>query len=249
MGWERIALASMALAWFQFCGAEEESAASELPAIEGTVQVAVSPAAAAEVVAPAPSEGGTVVVVGPHPLEIAPYGDGTVVAHVRSDAPPPPATTQLTVRVPADDGESHPVLLVWDPAEGHYRGRLRRVHPAPGPVEVTMVVDGTRYAGRQPEVVIVAPTAPPPVVVEVEAPPEGGAVEVEDPRVQVEVNGPRPPAPHVRVEVDAPRPPRASVVVDRPAARPSVRVGRRGRGRARARRRRRGRRTRVRIRH
>ncbi len=249
MGLERLALALIALTWLQFCGAEEDPEA-DLPAIEGEVAVAAVPSPAVEVVVPAPSAGGTMLAVGPHPLEVSPYGDGTVIAYVRSPEPPPPATTQVTVRVPADDGESHPVMLVWDPAGGHYRGRLRRVHPVPGPVEVTLVAGGQRYEGTRPEIVIVAPEAPPPVVVEVEAPPP--AVEVQapaEPRVAVEVAAPRPPRPRVQVQIEGPRPPRHEVVVHQPGPpRPAVRVSRRGRGRARARRRR-GRRARVRVRH
>lgn len=202
------------------CGAEPESTSASLvaeppvPPMAAPVEaVAEAPGAAVVVAAqpgelPAPAHGGTVLAAGPQHVEVVPQEDGAVHAYVVSPQPPPPAETQMTVRVPGADGGTHPVVLVWDPAAQRYAGRLRRTTPAPGPVEVILVVGPSRYEGRAPNVVVVAPAPPPQVVVE--APPRPEVV-VERPSATVVVDAPQRPA----VVVAAP--PRPTVVVERPA--------------------------------
>ncbi len=166
---------------------------------------------------PAPAHGGTVVPVGQQAIEVIPREDGTVQAYVVTPEPPPREQTQITVRVPGDDGRPHPVVLTWDPRSEAYAGRLRQVQPVAGPIEVIMVVGGERYLGRAPHVVLIAPSAPA-VVVEAPRAPEIHVVEPERPTVVVEaparptivVERPQPPA----IVVERPRPP--TIVVERP---------------------------------
>jgi hypothetical protein len=235
------------------CGSDEESD-PELPlAASGEPE-----ALAFEL--PAPAHGGTVVPVGQQAVEVVPRQDGTLQAYVVTPEPPPREQTQITVRVPGDDGRPHPVVLTWDPRTESYAGRLRRVQPVAGPVEVIMVVDGQRHAGRAPRVVLLAPSAPSVVVEAPRAPqPEVHVIEPERPTVVVEapsrptivVERPQPTIvverPHPTIVVERPRP---TIVVERPhptvvvhAPGPHVRVhhdngrhrghGRHGRGRVR----------------
>lgn len=187
---QRIATVSMAALLFVGCGSDEEDVEVVAAAGEPT---------SVEVIAPA--HGGTVVPAGAQQVEVVPQEDGTVSAYVVTPEPPPPEQTQITVRVPADDGHTHPVVLTWDPGAERYRGRLRRVHPVQGPVEVVVVVDGERYEGSAPEVVVVAPGPP---------------------RSDVRVVAAPPRARNVNVVVEAPSPPQPSVVIAAPPPPPSV---------------------------
>ncbi len=199
------------------CGSDEQEA-----------DIAPIAAAPSAVAVPGASHGGTVVAAGPQQVEVVPSQDGTVSAYVVSPEPPPPGQTQITVQVPANDGQTHPVMLVWDPAQQRYLGRLRRVHPVAGPVQVTVVVDGQRYQGSAPQLVVVNAAPPPPPNVRVNAParPRRTNVVVEAPRprpgVNVIVQGPQPPRPQVDVVLAAPPPPPGVVVVGPRPRRPGV---------------------------
>jgi hypothetical protein len=211
---ERLGAMGAALLLLGACGAEEEAEVPEMAAGSEPTEVAIEADAPG---LPPAAHGGTVLAAGDHHVEVVAEDDGYVNAFVLDDEPPPPAQTQITVRVPADDGETHPVVLIWDPGERRYRGRLRRARPVPGPVEVTVVVDGDSYRGRAPRIVVVGPSAPaaPRARVEVERP--------SAPRVDVEVDHPEPPRAEVRVR--HPEPPRAEVRVRHPGPpRPHVEV-------------------------
>ena len=198
------------------CGAEEEAEVPEVAAGSAPAEVAVE-APPPPPGMPDPMHGGTVLAAGDYPIEVVAHDDGYVDAFVLEEAPPP-GQTQITVRVPADDGEVHPVMLTWDPSASRWRGRLRRVQPVPGPVEVNVVVDGDRYEGRAPRVVVIGPAPAAGAVVEVERP--------SAPRVDVQVERPAPPSVEVHVERRAP--PRAQIVVEHPRG-PDVVIHRPGR--------------------
>lgn len=199
-------------------------------------------AAPVSAAAPSASNGGTVVSVGPLQVEVVAREDGDIDAFVLGAAPPPPDRTQITVSLTGDDGGAHPVILIWDPSQSRYRGRLRQVLPNPGPVEVVVVLAGETHRGRAPSIVLAPPNplilvddepdspnsggvvidrgpdgpppAPPGAVVYQDGPPSppGVLVGVREPRPQVVVRAPVPPPP-----------PQARFVVERPAP-PSVRV-------------------------
>lgn len=189
-------MAALALAG---CGGEETAEAEIAPIGEPTtVQVAAGPA-------PTPQHGGTVVVAGPHPVEVVPHQDGAVEAYFVADAAPEPASAQLTVQVATDAGP-RPVMLVWDPGQARFRGSLTGATVAPGPVEVSLLVQGQTYRGRAPTVVIIEAPAAPDVVVERRA--------RANPRAEVVVQRPEPP--RANIVVERPRPPGATVVVERP---------------------------------
>lgn len=251
---------TIAATLFLFMCGEDEAA------VEVTVESEPPGAVVADVLpgSPPAANGGTVVAAGPHYVEVVAHDDGEVDAYVLADDAPPPAQMQLTVRLTGDDGESHPVILIWDPSQSRYRGRLRQVQPMPGPVEVVLVYGGDTYRGRRSTVIVLAPNAAPTVVVQGRGRPPRPAA-----RVVVERPGP-PPPPNAHIVIQRPQPtvvvhrpgppvvevrharPRHQVVVEGPRHRPGrVRVGRRGRarGRHRGRGRKHGRGARVRIRH
>ncbi len=167
---------------------------------EAEVPVPVAAGSAPTVVAAGAPHGGTVVTAGDHQVEVVPQNDGTVHAFMVGEAPAPEGT-RMTVRVMGDDGQQHPVVLVWDPGQARYVGRMRRARPAPGPVDVDLQVRGRRHRGHAPQVVVIAPSRP---AVHVVAP-SRPAVVVHDPRPTVVVHDPRPtvvvhhPAPAVVV--------------------------------------------------
>ncbi|MEQ9077225.1 MAG: hypothetical protein RLP09_25420 [Sandaracinaceae bacterium] len=202
------------------CGGEEEAEA-EITAIgePTSLEVAAGPP-------PAPQHGGTVVVAGPHPVEVVPHSNGEVEAFFVAE-PPEPSAAQLTVNVTTNEGP-RPVMLVWDPGQSRFRGALSGAQIVEGPTEVTLLVRGETYRATAPTVVIVTAPAAPAVVVN--RPSRSRTVVVERPEppsATVVVNRPRPPGatvvverpgrPHVDVRVRAPEPPRARVVVERPA--------------------------------
>lgn len=211
------------------CGGEEEAEA-EITAIGEPTSVGVAAGPA-----PAPQHGGTVVVAGPHPVEVVPRSNGEVEAYFVADAPEP-ASAQLTVHVTTREGP-HPVMLVWDPEQSRFRGTLSGAQIVEGPTEVALIVRGQTYRASAPTVVILeAPAAPAVVVERPRRRAESHTVIVERPEppsATVIVNRPRPPGatvvverparPHVDVRVHAPQPPRPRVVVHRPAA-PRVEV-------------------------
>ena len=223
-----------------------------------TVTVAADPTGQVETSAalpPAgdePAHGGTVVTAGPHQVEVVVTDEGTIDAYAVGGTPAL-GDAQITVRVPADDDDIHAVMLVWDPSSGGHRGRLRRVRPLPGPIEVVVVTPAGRHRGRAPRFVVLAPSSRPDTVV-VEAPPPSrpaSAVVVDHPAPPqtVHVRGPEPrvvvapPSRTVRVRrpeprivvAGPPRPHRPHVVVEPPhPGRVVVGGGRHGhRGRAR----------------
>src|SRR5262249_3712118 len=157
------------------------------------------PAVSAPPMVMRPIHGGTVVPVGQHPVEVVANSRGEVRAYVRSPHPPVPQDTRMMVHVPDAQGARHQVRLVWGPSGGAYVGRARRVEIAPGPLDVSMVVDGERYAASAPSYVIVqAPPLPPEEVVEV---PDEEPVLVQRPQPTVVVQRPQP-----QIVVERPRP-------------------------------------------
>ncbi len=106
---------------------------------------------------PAPARGGTVVAVGPYFVEVVAHADGPVDVTVHEASPDVPAGARLTVRVTADDGAQHPVLLTWDPGAAEYRGRLYRVAAIPGPIRVALRVGDTTHEGRASTLVVTSP--------------------------------------------------------------------------------------------
>lgn len=241
---ERLGSIGAALFVLAACGGNDEAEVPEMGAGAGPTEVelpgeVVVEAEAAEL--PPPAHGGTVLAAGDHRVEVVAEEDGYVNAFMLADAPPPPAATEITVRVPADDGEVHPVVLTWNPSENRYRGRLHRVRPVPGPIDVTIVVNGQPHRGRAPRVVVIGPSfAAPAARVEIArpespqatvhvAPPPGPRVNVEvhhpePPRAEVRIQPPAPPVPRVEVRAHAPAPPRARVSVRAPAPPPGPRA-------------------------
>lgn len=227
--WLAVALTPLAA-----CGEDEEEIAPEVLAAgeptDGFGPEVVAPAAFAA------AHDGVVVQAGPHPVEVVATPDGNVEAYLVGPSAPPPSDVTMSVRVPTDQGP-RPVMLTWDPERAAYRGTVREVAIAPGPVTVRVVHAGQTYRGNAPQIVILAPESPT-LVVENEAP-RPATVVVERPApppttVVVE----RPARPGAVVVVDHPRPrgpvvvvehPRPVVVVEHPRpARVRVVNGRRG---------------------
>ena len=214
------------------CGADDGEAEVPEVAAGSEPSAVLIDSTGAPIAQLAAQHGGTVVLAGDQHVEVLASDDGTVDAYVITPEPPSPDQTRITVRVPADDGSVHPVMLTWDPSEGRYRGRLRQVHPVPGPVEVVIVVGGAEQRGSVPQIVLFGPSGPisgPRVVVQ-NAPSQGpdvDVIEVEAPsQPQFIVQPPRPgvivverPAPPrgPTVVVTHPMPPRPTVVVNAPA--------------------------------
>ncbi len=195
------------------CGAEEapetEIAAAggsataevELPAMEG----------------PPPEHGGTVVMAGERPIEVVADEAGEIKAFFLGEAPTAPQDARITVRVPDREGQVRPVVLTWDPAASRYQGMLRGAQPAPGPIELVLVLGSETLRGRAPTYVIEAAQAVQ-AAVPVEA--AGGLVRAAAPGTAVVVEPPQPPD----VVVQAPAaPPPPTIVVQQPAP-PSARV-------------------------
>lgn len=201
------------------CGQPEEETVDIAPIGEPTSTAVIAAAAP-----PEPLHGGTVLLAGERPIEIVADEGGTFDAYYLGDAPPAPQDARITIRVPDADGQTRPVLLTWNPGEARYTGRLRGARPAPGPIELTLVLGGETVRASAPTFVFVTPTAAAPVVVEapsaphvvVEAPAPPPSVVVEAPsRPGVVVHAPSPPRPNVVVH--APSPPRPNVVVHAPS--------------------------------
>ncbi len=206
------------------CGTEEAEAEAPLPEVAQQVPTAVA------IEAPPPAHGGTVVAAGNQFVEVVPHEDGNVRAFVVTPEPPPPDQTQITVRMPGSDGSTHPVVLTYDPDEQLYAGRLRRVQPVAGPLEVVVVVGPQRYEGSAPHFVLVAPPQPTVVVERPDPRPATVVVERPDPRPTIVVERPD-PRPTIVVERPAPptivveHPSRPTIVVERPS-RPTIVVER-----------------------
>lgn len=201
-----LAISGMTL---RVCGSDEDTPPP--PAASAAAAVTVS----AEV--STPRHGGTVVVAEDHAVEVVTHPNGQIEAWVVAGhgEPPPPDGTQLMVNVYGADSAPHPVTLVWDAPRARYHGRLVGVAPRPGPVEVTLLVEGRVRRGRVPTYVVVeAPTA----VVEVDRDVHVGEahVVVERPHVRGTIEVHAPPPPHLRVEVNAPPPPHLDVHVRTP---------------------------------
>lgn len=221
------------------CGDEAEAAVplaeGIAPDVEGELDLPPPPEGIA------PAHGGTILAAGPYPMEVVATPAGEVEAYFAGPSGPPPDAV-VSVRVPTDAGP-RPVMLTWDPERNAYRGSVRNATVAPGPVDVRVVVAGTPYRGRAPQLVIVAPSAPAAAVVVARdgdegfdedyddgplrgavivegAPPPRPAVVVERPRATVVVEHPTPPRPTVVVEHPRPRP--GVVVVEHPRPRPGV---------------------------
>jgi len=200
-----VGLAVLSAGTFRICDSEEEAEAppsaesapttvaieAELPTIEATAAVAQ------------PQHGGTVVVVQDHAVEVVAQPSGEIAAYVvniEGHAPPPPSTVVM-VNIHANDGVARPVALTWNAELGFYAGRLEAVTPAPGPVEVTLVVEGRRRWGR---VATYAVYVEPPVAeVQVVAPAGRVDVRTPPPRAGIEVNA-QINVPSVRVNVGGP---------------------------------------------
>lgn len=202
------------------CGEPEEEAVDIAPIGEPTSTAVIAAAAP-----PEPLHGGTVLLAGEQPIEIVADEEGTFDAYYLGEPPEAPQDARITIRVPDADGQTRPVLLTWNPGEARYTGRLRGARPAPGPIELTLVLGGETLRASAPTFVFVAPTAAAPVlveppsapraVVEAPAPPPPPSVVVEAPsRPGVVVHAPEPPRPSVVVH--APSPPRPNVVVHAP---------------------------------
>jgi hypothetical protein len=159
------------------CGEEPAETVVIEPAAAEAAPV-VAPATAEETVVPPPpprtvgatatgaSHGGTVVVAGEHDVEVVPHASGEVYAYVLGD-PPVAADTELTVVVPVTGG-TRTVVLEWAPGESRWEGRVRRVEIVPGPVDVILVVGGTRWLGHATTIVVlpaIVVVEPSPVVV------------------------------------------------------------------------------------
>ncbi len=199
----------VALAFFQ-CGGQEAGT------VEVTPEVDRAPTGSVRA-----QHGGRIVSVGAHPVEVVANDGGEVRAYIRSDEPPPPERVRMTVRVPDASGEQHPVLLVWNPHEGAYVGRARRVQIAPGPIAVQMHVGRERFEATAPSYVIVAGPARPQVEVVQDIEPEDPSevVFVDEPPPQVVVERPAPAVvvtPPSRPTVVVQRPSRPTVIVERP---------------------------------
>lgn len=207
------------LALLRVCGSDEApppaASGPAVVAVEGEVAVA-APAPALSATVTRPRHGGTVVVAEDHAVEVVAQPSGQVYAYV-VDAQghvPPAAEVNLTVNVHGSDGELHPAVLVWNPTELRYVGRVS-VTPAPGEVEVVLVRGGRPRRGRVDTYVIVpAPAARAEVVVgaprgEVVVGAPRGEVVVAGPRVRagvdVRIEAPPPPSLDVRIGVGAPR--------------------------------------------
>lgn len=177
------------------------------------------------VVAPtvAPSHGGTVVMAGPYPVEVVGRGETRVEAYFVGDDRPEPRSVHITARVPTAAGE-RPVVLVWDPREDRFRGRVTGTTLSGGPVRVVVESDGQTHRGDgQTLIVIAAPPPPPAPTVEVRTPSSRPA---RRPAVVVERPAP-PPPPVLVVERPQPPPPPGVVIVEGPGRRPPrVRRGR-----------------------
>ncbi len=147
-----------------------------------TVTVEAEPSASIEAnVAVPPSSadathGGTILTAGPHRIEIV-VGDEGVINAYAVEGSPPLADAQITVRLPADDDEIHPVVLIWDPSHANHRGRLRQVQPLPGPIEIVVTTPAGTHRGNAPRFVVIA-AAEHPVAAAVAAPPSSPDVVV-----------------------------------------------------------------------
>ncbi|MFW6067263.1 MAG: hypothetical protein ACOC97_02915 [Myxococcota bacterium] len=195
------------------CGAEEEDAAPPPPP-------EVSAAAEAEIVPELrePRHGGEIVVVQDHVVEVVPTAEGEVYAYLAAHdgVVPPPDDVQLTVNVQVKSGGARPVRLDWNPAVRRFEGRVEGTAPAPGPVDVLLVVDGRPRRARARRVVVV-PRAE--IEVVAKGAPPGARVWLHAPSGRVRVRGQGPP-PHAkakgraRVRVKGPKPPRGKARVD-----------------------------------
>jgi hypothetical protein len=231
------------------CGGDDPpSIAEETPPIASETAPEATPLAA-EVEGPDAAHGGTVVAVGPRHVEVVVHDDGALEAYLDDDLPAP-ATAQITVRVATEGGAIQPVVMIWDPASERYRGQIYAELPVPGPLAVTLVVDGATSEGESPFTRILAPVDEPSApraqptaraTVEVEAPAPPAAGPPSPPPSARAVVAPPPVAPPPPPTPPAPPPPPAAEVRVRAVQTtgpPSVPPGQA---------RRRGRRVRVRV--
>ena len=184
------AIAFVALSLIRACGGDDE-ATVEAPSANGFALTA--------------SHGGSVLFVDNGWVEVVPKSDGAIEAYVVDVAGAPlsaPMTASVSVKVHGDDGGTHDVVLPWNPISARFEGRLVEARPAPGPVEVVVVLPGQpQWRATAPTVVIVADPLPPitgaPVVI----------VEHERPRAEVQVRGPN-------VVIEGPRVSGPTVVIE-----------------------------------
>lgn len=107
----------------------------------------------AAVTLPAPEIGGTVVMAGPHPVEVRPSHDGQVLVKVHGRRQIPNA--KMTVVVNNDD-EPQRVDVVWDPKAAMFVGRVEgEVELTRGPVVVEVVEGPKQHRARLRDVVVV----------------------------------------------------------------------------------------------
>lgn len=190
------AIAFVALSLIRACGGDAEA----------TVEVPQAPTFALTA-----SHGGSVLFADNGWVEVVPKSDGAIEAYVVdvAGAPlPAPMTATVSVKVHGDDGATHDVVLPWNPISARFEGRLVEARPAPGPVEVAVMLPGRpQWRASAPAVVVVAAPLPPvaaPSVVVVESPRPRAVIEAPQPTVVVE-------APRPTVVIEAPRP---TVVVE-----------------------------------
>jgi len=136
------------------CGGEDPAPAPSPPVQAGAAE---QPEQEADPTTPEPRHGGTVIAVGPYHVEVLAHSDGEVEAFVHPGGPPP-TETSVAVRITAEDGAMHPVVLTWDPSEERHRGPTHHGAPIPGPMEVSLTHGGETHRGRSPRLVVTAPT-------------------------------------------------------------------------------------------
>jgi len=173
---------------FRVCSSSEDAPpppAAAPPAMVEVEAVAELPTVTAEVAVP--RHAGTVVVAQDHAVEVVAQPDGLVTAWVVDVQGQPAPSAELTVHIHGDDGHAHPVVLVYDADVGYYRGNLVEVHPAPGPVQVALVVGGRIRTGRV-ATYVVAPVPAAHVEIVGAAPHGHIEVGVPAPRIDVDVS-------------------------------------------------------------
>lgn len=124
------------------CGADTPPEASTNPSAPATPGPGIA------------KHGGSVVRVGPHPVEVVTHASGQVYAYVEADIPVP-QDGEMKVEVPVRGGR-RPIDLRWSAARHRYEGRVLRETIIPGPVHVTYVIHGLTLVAVIP-VCIIAP--------------------------------------------------------------------------------------------
>lgn len=108
------------------------------------------------------AHGGTVVVAGEYSAEVLGKPDGSVVAYVNGPEGPVQADADLNLKVSldADDGESHEVILAWNPeVQAYVSPPQPDVTWVVGSMELEVEKDDTTAVARV-ESVLPAPPAP-----------------------------------------------------------------------------------------